>query len=230
MKKYTTILFDADDTLLDFHGDEKRALIKVMEEYGVPVSDENCNCYSQINDGLWKRYEKGEIQKEDIKKTRFRLFFEHLQVEDGYDSLEVNNKYMTYLSGGGSTLEGATDLCRRLKEKGYDLYLVTNGTQWVQEPRLKKSGLLPYITEVFISDSIGYQKPRKEFFDKVFEDIAEKDKSRIILVGDSLSSDIKGAMNAGIDSVWFNPKGLPLPEGIRTDYVVKGFEEIEKIF
>lgn len=229
MKKYTTVLFDADDTLLDFHGDEKKALMKVMEEYSVPVSDENCECYSQINDALWKQYEKGEIIKEDIKRTRFARFFEKMEVKAPYDALEVNNKYMHYLSDGGLTLKGATDLCRLLKEKGYDLYLVTNGTQWVQEPRLRKSGLLPYITEVFISDAIGYQKPKKEFFDYVFAAITEKDKDKIILIGDSLSSDIRGAMNAGLDSVWFNPKDKALPEDIKTEYTVGGLEEILEI-
>lgn len=224
-KKYTAVLFDADNTLLDFDKDEHCALIKAMELYGVPVTKENISIYSEINQGMWKALERGEITKPELKRTRFKKFFDTIGFESDADPFEVNEKYLSLLGEGGNTLEGAVELCRELKKEGFDLYIVTNGIEKTQKSRLKRSGLLPFFTEIFVSETIGYQKPRREYFDYALSHIKEKDIEKVILVGDSLTSDIKGATESGITCVWLNLKNQQLPEEYKPDYVISDIRE-----
>lgn len=225
-KKYTTLLFDADNTLLDFDKAERCALEKVMTDYNLSITEENCRKYSEINDALWKQFEKGEIEKDVIKSTRFRKFFEFLGVRKEFDSNEVNNRYLSYLREGSYTIPGAIELCRELTSRGYILYIITNGIAATQALRLQKSGLLPYIKDIFVSEEIGFQKPKKEYFDYVFEHTTEKDKSKILLIGDSLSSDIKGAQNVGLDYIWYNHRKTEIPEDIEKTAVIEDITEL----
>ncbi len=227
--KYTTVLFDADNTLLDFDKDENCALRKTMELYGVPVTEENIKTYVEINQGMWKAIERGELTKPELKRTRFKKFFEAINFRCDTDPFEVNEKYLSLLGEGGNTLEGAAELCRELKEKGYDLYIVTNGVANTQKKRLMKSGLLPLFTDIFVSETVGHQKPKKEYFDYVLSHIKEKDIDKIILVGDSLTSDIKGAMNVHLKCVWLNLKSQDLPEEYKPDYVISDVREVRGI-
>lgn len=228
-RKYTTILFDADNTLLDFDKDEDCALKKVMAEYGVPITEETVATYISINVGMWKALERGEITKPELKRTRFKKFFEAIGFETEADPCEVNERYLFLLGEGENVLEGAVDLCRELREKGFDLYIITNGVTNTQKRRMGRSGLLPFITKCFISETLGHQKPKKEFFDIVLDRIPEKDTKKIIVVGDSLTSDIRGAMNAGLDSVWVNMKGADLPEEYTPQYTIKDIREFREI-
>ena len=161
MKKYTTILFDADDTLLDFGKDETQALIAILEKYGIETSKENIRTYKEINVSLWKALERGEIDKPTLKQIRFRLFFEKIGFETTEDPFKINEEYLSKLSNGGNLIKGAKELVESLKKQGYDLYIVTNGIANTQRKRLTKSGILPCFTDVFVSETIGYQKPRK---------------------------------------------------------------------
>ncbi len=228
-RKYTTILFDADNTLLDFDKDEHQALVKTMEDFGVPATDENISTYVNINKGLWEKIETGEITKPELKRTRFKLFFDAIGFSCDEDPLTVNEHYLSLLGEGGNTLEGAVELCRELKQEGYNLYIVTNGVAATQAKRLTKAGLLPYFTEVFVSETVGYQKPKKEYFDYVLNAVSEKDKSKILLVGDSLSSDIQGAMNVGLPCVWLNLFGEAANEKYKIDYIIDDVRKV-KIF
>lgn len=226
MNRFTTLLFDADDTLLDFHKDERQALIKALTHFGVPVTEENIQIYSDINQGMWRQLEKGEITKPELKRTRFKKFFEAIDFHCNEDPLTVNEHYLSLLGEGGNTLDGAVEAVKSLYEAGYKLYIVTNGVAATQAKRLQRSGLLPYIKEVFVSESIGYQKPRKEYFDAVLEKIVEKDKSKILVIGDSLTSDIKGAMNAGLPCCWLNRYGKELPEEYEVDFEISDVKEV----
>lgn len=228
-KKFTTILFDADNTLLNFDKDEHQALVRTLEDYGVPVTDENINTYVSINKSLWKKIETGEITKPELKRTRFRIFFDAIGFECDEEPLTVNNHYLSLLGEGGNTLDGAAELCKELKNEGYDLYIVTNGVAATQAKRLTRSGLLPYFTEVFVSETVGYQKPRKEYFDYVLNTVKEKDTSRILLVGDSLSSDIQGAMNVGLPCCWLNLFGDIAGEKYKIDYVIDDIRKVTDI-
>lgn len=230
IKKYTTILFDADDTLLDFKKAEHSALCKVLTEYGIPATTEVTSRYSVINAGLWREFEKGNITKEDIKNRRYNQLFEEFGFDCPVSSRQVNDRYLELLGECGFLIDGADKLCRNLKEAGYKLYIITNGVTHTQANRMKLSGLDKYFDGVFVSENIGCQKPFIGFFEYVFENIEEKDKSRIIVIGDSLGSDIQGAENAGLDCIWFNKKGLRNEKKIKITYEVNNLDEINKIF
>ncbi len=201
--KYTSLFLDLDNTLLDFNMAEAVAVRKVLAQYGLPCDDEAVKVYSEINLGFWKRFEKGEIPKNAIFEGRFYSFLEHYGKKG--DVPAISKDYCKNLSEGYFTVNGAIEILGYLKEKGYKLYATTNGFSFTQYNRIKHSGLEPYFDGVFISEDTGHQKPEKEYFDYVFEHISEKDKKRILVVGDSQSSDILGGINAGIDTCWFNP-------------------------
>ena len=220
MKKYTTLLFDADDTLLDFGKDETQALLKVLNHYGVPTTKENIETYKQINIGLWKSLERGELDKPTLKKIRFKLFFEKIGFESPVDPFIINEEYLSNLGDGGNLKEGAKELVEELKNQGYDLYIVTNGIEKTQHRRLTRAGIIGCFTKIFVSETIGYQKPKKEYFDYVLSHIKEQDIGRVLLIGDSLTSDIKGAENAGITSVWLRNKTDTDCSSYSPDYII----------
>ena len=201
--KYTTLLLDLDETLFDFSKSEKFAIDKLMEKYNIPVTEENRRLYSEINDEKWKKLERGELTRPQLFHERFADFFEKTGVTA--DTGEANLSYMQFLSQASFILDGALETCEKLSEN-YSLYLVTNGTKIVQNGRLNGSPIMKYIKDVFISEEIGFNKPQREYFDYVLEHIEEKDKTKILVVGDSLSSDIAGAENSGLDSCWVNRK------------------------
>lgn len=229
MKKYTTILLDMDNTVFDFDEDEKSSLIKTFTQYNIPATPETLSGYSKINDALWKKFEKGEITKEDIKNTRFKEFLEQFSLTCNASPREINDCYAEHLAHSGHLIEGAFELCTKLKENGYKLYIVTNGIERTQKFRIKKPKLDTIIDGIFISESIGFQKPMQEFFSFVFENIEEKDKSKMVLVGDSLTSDIKGALQSGIDCIWYNRKNSVNNITGQPTYEVKSIDGIEQI-
>lgn len=200
MSKYTTILLDADGTLLDFDADEKQALIELYTHAGIEITEESLQAYSQINQSMWKKLEKKEITKQQLVDQRFDLLFDvlHLKRNDGK---KLSLLYGDELAKQHQLLDGALDTVRELSKK-YELSIITNGNLASQVARLRDSGLDRYTKHIFISDQIGYQKPDKAFFDAVLKELSEKDKTKILVVGDSLSSDILGAYNAGLDSCW----------------------------
>lgn len=229
MKKYTTILFDADDTLLDFDKDETQALTKVLAQFGVPVSDENIKIYKEINVGLWKALERGEIDKPRLKQIRFRMFFEKIGYIPAGDPFTINEQYLSYLGEGGNLLDGAKELIESLKNDDYDLYIVTNGIEHTQKRRLTKAGILSHFTDIFVSETIGHQKPKKEYFDYVLSHIREKDIGKVLLIGDSLTSDIKGAMTSGIPCIWLRNNKVADYSGYSPDYIIDSIKNIKDL-
>ncbi|WP_426347991.1 YjjG family noncanonical pyrimidine nucleotidase [Alloiococcus sp. CFN-8] len=223
MIKYDIIFFDADDTLLDFQKAEKTALSEVFKSYGVEDSEEIFNKYIEINNKLWKSFELGEIAKEDILNSRFTLLFQELCLDK--DGIKCNNDYLDALGRGDFLLEGSIEVCEYLS-KYCDLYIVTNGVSKTQHSRIDNSPLMKYIKGVFVSEDVGYQKPLKEYFDFVFKAIGEMDRTKALIVGDSLSSDILGGINAGIDTCWFNPYKKENTLGIKADYEIKALQEL----
>ena len=199
--KYTTLLFDLDDTLMDFHKAEEYAIEQLLEKYSIEVTEENKKLYSMTNQSKWKALEKGEITRKELFATRFPDFFKALGIVA--DGAQANADYMQFLSQGRFVIVGAEDICRELS-KTYSMFIVTNGAKIVQQGRLTDLPLMQYFDGVFISEDIGFDKPKKEYFDHVFANIPEKDKSKCLVIGDSLSSDIKGAVDYGIDCCWIN--------------------------
>ena len=224
MSRYTTLLLDADGTLLDFNAAERQALINLYSKNNIEVTEENLAAYSRINLMMWKLLEKGEISKQQLISERFSILFKELGLNRN-DGEELSLKYGLELQKQCQLISGALGTVIELS-KQYELVIITNGNASTQHDRLRDSGLIPYMKHVFISDEMGVQKPRKEFFEEVMKVIDEKNPARLLVVGDSLSSDIQGANNAGLDSCWINPEHVQAPKENSPTYIIENINEI----
>jgi len=222
--KYTTILFDADDTLLDFKRSEHDAITHVLSDMGLQWDEKTISVYSKINDSLWKLLEKGGITKDELKVERFKKLCDHFGFSA--DPAEMANKYIIALSEQAHIIPNADTVCQRLYEAGFDMYIVTNGIKFIQTRRFNASPLPRFFKKIFISEEMGYEKPRKEFFDNAALKIDAFDPTRTLIIGDSLSSDIKGGINAGIDTCWYNPGYKVRPEGFNITFEIHTLEDI----
>lgn len=223
--KYTTLLFDVDDTILDFKAAELQGLAKLFEHYGYHLNDSLLKRYQIVNQGLWKAFEENKCTREEVLNTRFGLFFEQLGKK--VDSVAVEKEYRQYLNQGTQRLGNSLDIVADLADKA-DLYVVTNGVAKTQYQRLEAAKLLPYFKDIFVSETIGYQKPRIEFFQHVFNKIAPVDLEKTVIIGDSLSSDIKGGQNAGIDTIWLNVNQQETPT-IKPTYTIQNLDDLYQI-
>ena len=217
------VLFDLDDTLFDFHKAEKIALTKTLVHFGIDPTEETLALYSTINVAHWKRLELGEISREEVKVGRYRELFETIGVE--CDPVKATAYYESMLAIGHYFMPGAPELLEELYRK-YRLYIVSNGTAKVQEGRIGSSGIAKYMDGIFVSQILGANKPDKQFFDICFAEIPDFSLSETVIIGDSLSSDIKGGISAGITTVWFNPKGIENDSDIKPDYTIKELSEV----
>ena len=216
-KKYSILLLDCDGTLLDFDRAEAQALRKVFEEFHIEFQPEFGILYHQINDACWKALERGEITKPELQRKRFRDLEAALPVSFPADSMGM--RYMELLGEGSDLLPGALEICRELS-RTYSLYLVTNGVARTQENRLNHSGIKEYIRGMFVSEAVGVAKPDFRYFQYVFAHIPGFRPEQALMVGDSLTSDIRGGINAGIDTCWVNAKGEPRPAGWPITYEI----------
>lgn len=231
MKLYDILLFDADNTLFDFSRCEYEAFRETARAGGFPFSDPLYERYSAINDGLWKRLERKEITLDFLKAERFRLLLLSMGEPEGDGTAEraalLRDVYMDALAEQAILIPGAEELCRELAPE-YAMYIVTNGISGIQRNRFAKSGLEPYFRAMFVSEEIGVQKPEKGYFDAVFSALGNPDKSRVLVIGDSLTSDADGAIGYGLDFCRFNPGGLS-DEGRAVTYTVKKLSEVKDI-
>lgn len=223
---YRIALFDADNTLLDFTKAEHNALCACLAKRGLPHDGETVKRYSAINDGHWKRLELGETTRERLKVERFADFFAFLG-HDG-DPAAMARDYEATLGMQTDVLDGALELIRTLYGK-CELYIITNGLTAVQKSRFGGCVLAPYFDRSFISEQMGCAKPEKRFFDLVAAEIPDFDPKEALVIGDSLSSDILGGINAGLHTCWYNPAGKTAPEGMKITYTVKTLSEIAPI-
>ena len=217
------VLFDLDDTLFDFHKAEKIALTKTLVHFGIDPTEETLALYSAINAAHWKRLELGEISREEVKVGRYRELFKTIGVE--CDPVKATAYYESMLAIGHYFMPGAPELLEELYGK-YRLYIVSNGTAKVQEGRIGSSGIAKYMDGIFISQVLGANKPDKQFFDICFAEIPDFSLNETVIIGDSLSSDIKGGINAGITTVWFNSKGIENDSDIKPDCTIKELSEV----
>lgn len=223
MKKYKTLLFDVDNTLLDFQKAEKSALRMLFEEKGMSLTSEIEAQYKKINKSLWTAFEEGEINRDEVVNTRFSILFKEYGEE--VDGILFENNYRSYLEEGNQLMEGALQFINQIQSE-YDLYIVTNGISKTQDKRLRNAGLHALFQDIFVSEDTGYQKPMKEYFDYVFERIPNFVPEEGLIIGDSLSADMKGGYVAGIDTCWFNPERKLNDSGIIPTYEVHNFEEL----
>ncbi len=222
--KYTTILFDADNTLFDFDAAEASSLRKVCDTLGIEMDRQTFNLYHHINKKCWDDFEKGKLPQADIQRTRFGRFLDRLELKA--DPAAIGDLYLTGLSESKTLIEGTVEMLDRLKEKDLELVVITNGLKQVQRPHFKHTGLTDYFSEIIVSDEIGVSKPHRAFFDYTFKKIKQKDKSKVVIVGDGLGSDIKGGMRYGVDTVWFNKRKIQMPKGYKPTYTIDRLEEL----
>lgn len=224
--RYNTLLFDVDDTLLDFQAAEKQALTKLFATEGLTLSPDLEEKYKTMNHKLWAAFERGEKTRDEVVNQRFGLFFEALGVR--VDSIDLENRYRKFLEEGHDLLGNSYQIVADLSKKA-NLYIVTNGVSQTQYRRLTDAKLLPFFKAVFVSEDTGYQKPMKEYFDYVFARIPNFEKEATVIIGDSLSSDIQGGITAGIDTIWLNSKSEQATAGIQPTYTINQLESIYRI-
>ena len=229
MRKYDTLLFDADMTLFDFEAAERHAFGIAAASFGIQCSEAEFNRYQAINSELWARFGRGEITKDFLQSERFTAFLRTLDA--GYtreDGILCNEHFVRALAECDMLLDGAQALCRRLAQT-HEMYIVTNGISRVQHRRFEKSAIRPYFADIFVSEDAGEPKPSAAYLNYVFAKIGEEKRARAVIIGDSLESDIRGGEVAGIDAVWYNPHGKPNDTGIRPTAEAADFETLYTI-
>ena len=229
-RRYDILLWDIDGTLMDFKKAEAMSLSECLREIGVEPNKQMVEDYSNINMSYWKRLEKGEITKQEVLIGRFQEFLGKYQIQT--DAQEFLESYENGLGHHNYIQDDSFNLLQDLRDRGFKQYIVTNGTLSVQRMKLRATGLGQIVDGVFISDELGVPKPRKEFFEICFETIfgtvhpdAEHLK-QVLIIGDSLSSDMQGGLNVGIDTCWYRNPGEQNPEGFPVTYEVKHLQEV----
>ena len=222
---YKYILFDADNTLLDFDKSEKQALLATFDKFEIDKA--YINEFSEINKSLWELLEKNKILRDELKIKRFELLLDKIDKED-INAEEISNFYLSEIKKHSYTYDFSYYVCDKLKKMGKNLSIITNGTKTVQIPRLSKSPIRPFFEHIFISEDLGVNKPSKAFFDAVLA-VIEASPNECLIVGDSLTSDILGGINSKIDTVWFNPYEKINATNIIPTYTIKELKELLKI-
>lgn len=217
------LLLDLDDTILDFHKAEGIAIRKTIASFGVEPTDAVCARYSVINKAHWEMLERKELTREQVVVQRFAKLFEELGVP--VDAAECAARYEENLSIGHYFLPGAEETLAILSKK-YRLFLASNGTARVQAGRLKSANISHYFEKIFVSQEIGANKPSMEYFSRCFAQIPGFDRQKAMIVGDSLTSDILGGINAEIRTCWVNPEQKPVRPDIAPDYQIPGISQL----
>ncbi|MBQ8527562.1 MAG: HAD-IA family hydrolase [Lachnospiraceae bacterium] len=242
-KRYDILLWDVDGTLLNFLKSERWALTEAFLSYGIEIDDEVIAVYSAINDSFWKRLELGEVTKEQVLKGRFEKLFEEFLpqgrlAEKRMDAehlskieiAEFQHKYQRNLGSVYFYLEDSLSLCKKLKEEGFLQYIITNGVEWTQRNKLHLAGFDSVMEDIYISEVIGYNKPDVKFFDRCLLRIQEGiDRRRVLVIGDSMTSDMKGAENAGLDSCLYAPGSFPSEKPDSVTYQIASLWDVEEL-
>jgi len=224
--KYQWLLFDADDTLFDYGRAEAGALQRTFDDLGLAFQPDYLPVYSQINRGVWRAFEQGQITAEALRTKRFELLFEALGLSA--DAQVFSQRYLPNLAFGSELIEGALEVVRALHGK-YQLAVITNGLKDVQRPRLACSAIQPYIAHLIISEEVGAAKPAPAIFDAAFERMGHPRKDEVLLIGDSLSSDMRGGIAYGLDTCWFNPSGQPRDRALPVTFEIRRLAELLEI-
>jgi len=221
--KYELLIFDADGTLFDFERSEEYAFFKTAEDAGRKFSMQDYEVYTRVNKAIWQEMELGLIDQNTLKAERFRRFFDKLKINEDEDKFAIG--YLYNLSTAGFLIDGADDLLERLKGR-FRMVLLTNGLTSVQERRLGTSPIRPYFEELVISESVGVSKPDPGIFEHTFEKIGCADKEKTLMIGDSLTSDILGGLNYGLDTCWYNAGKKTNEKNIFPKYEVHDYGQL----
>ncbi len=223
---YHWLFFDADGTLFDYERAEISALAKSFARFGIAASEAYLEAYREINSGLWRALEKGEITPEALKTRRFELLFERLELS--LSAQAFSPVYLEQLASCSELIDGAEALLKRL-HASYRIAILTNGLKSVQRPRLANSAIREVVDALVISEEIGVAKPEPGFFDAAFTAAGHPEKAEVLMVGDNLASDILGAYRYGLDTCWYNPGGQPRPADIPITFEIRVLSELSSI-
>jgi 2-haloacid dehalogenase len=204
--KYEWLLFDADGTLFDYQRAEAKALEGAFGDFSLPFDDRSAQAYRTINHQVWVDFENGRITSTALRVVRFERLFAHLGVDT--DAGQFSDRYLFHLAAGSDLISGAEEVIGVLKNR-CRLGLITNGLKDVQRPRLARSAIATCFDVLAISEELGVAKPDPRYFDEVFARMGQPARESVLVIGDSLTSDILGGLNYGVDTCWYNPAGLP---------------------
>jgi 2-haloacid dehalogenase len=221
--RYEVVLFDLDNTLSDFTSAQSAALPALLEDHGVACGADYLSTFQQVAAPLWTQLEAGELALDTLNDERFRLLIEHTDLE--LDPALLASQYLSWLSRSGTLWPGATELLDLL-HGAVPMGLITNGYSEVQRPRLKRFGLTHYFASVTVSSEIGHAKPSSAFFDVALAAHGNPDPATVLVVGDSLSSDVAGGAAAGCATCWFNPGRRPIPDAPRINHVATTLADV----
>jgi 2-haloacid dehalogenase len=221
---YSWLLFDADDTLFDYPLAEGKALRRTFEDFGQVYRSEYLRIYQVFNRQVWEEFERGETTAEELRLKRFCLLFEEIGVE--FDLQDFSSCYLENLAQASDLFPGVAELLQVLSGR-YHIGLVTNGLKEVQRARLEGSDIHPFIEKIFISEELGAAKPAAGFFEAVSKEIGNPPKNQVLIIGDSLRSDMQGGINYGIDTCWFNPAGKSTE--LAVTYTIKTLGQLKDI-
>jgi YjjG family noncanonical pyrimidine nucleotidase len=227
MTPYDWILLDADNTLFDYNKAESVALENTLTHFGISGGPQALEAYRRVNGALWQAFERGEVDQETIKIQRFRALLAELTpaATPAIDASDVAARYLVNLSHGNFLLDGALELVTSLANR-FQLAVLTNGLTAVQRARISKSPLLPYLQHIIISEEVGASKPRPDIFDIAFSRMGQPARRQVLMVGDSLTSDMRGGHDYGLDTCWYNPAGDPNDSGIPLTYEIQQLADL----
>lgn len=217
--RYVNLLLDADDTLFDFPKASARAFSRMCQLHDIPDTPDVYQLYHQINLELWNAFDRGDVTKEFVTLERYVRFFDALHLKR--DAAACNRDYLAALGECVYPLPHAEDVCRTLVSRGHRLYIITNAVASVQRNRLRGSAFADLITDAFISEDAGASKPARTYYDYVLARIPGASAENTLAIGDSLTTDIAGANNAGLPCCWYNPRRAPRPQGLHIDYEIQ---------
>ncbi len=227
MPKFDLVLFDLDDTLIDSGKSSEYSLFMACKRYNIPYNKKVFRLYHEIEIVYWKAYERGELTQQEVLERRFDEFLVKMNITH-VTGKDMNRCHNDYMSSASFLNDGALEVCKKLSEF-CTLGIVSNGMYDMQKNRLAAAGLIGYISEIIVSESVGHPKPMKEFFDYTFECFSSFTRKQAIVVGDSLTADITGAINANVTSCWYNPAGLELPHDIHPKYEIANLLDLVDI-
>lgn len=220
---YSNLLFDADGTLFDYDRAEGKALAATFSDTGIPFSDNYTQIYREINAQMWADFELGKISQVELRSERFGRLFQAINIE--VDPRPFSEAYLTNLGNASELFDGALELLQAL-HGNYKLLLITNGIPEVQRSRLAQSPIQDFFAAVIISGEIGVAKPDPAIFDAAFQAMGHPPKEQTLIIGDSLTSDIQGGINYGIDTCWYNPDGRPANPSIPATYQIQTLAQL----
>lgn len=226
MKKYNTILFDIDDTIIDFDKDQRIAFYNAMKQIGYECDDEMYESYNEINLGLWSLLDQGKTTLQKLFIERFEIFFDKYKINA--NPQEFNKILTLCFQKTGTAIDGAKDVLEKLKDD-FEIVAITNGPKDQQYHRIENAGFTKYFSNIFVSEEIGYNKPDIKYYEVVLNSIKNKDKTKMLIIGDSINSDIQGGINIGVETCWYNVHNIKNTTNIKPKYEISKIDEILKV-